>query len=139
MWENNPQSPDGEILKPTFQHMTPVQDIYMLPKTKPQHTHSLASTVCHVALFHAVLVRLRVCFCVKSQTIAGGSKQDWPERKIPPTAISGTSSVHICLSNTSIPNTHTLLKHRGHYLLPSCNFLPSFFLLHFQEQTKSRQ
>lgn len=37
--ENNPQSPDGEILKATFQHMTPVQDIYILQKKKnPQHT-----------------------------------------------------------------------------------------------------
>lgn len=81
-----------------------------------------------MALFHAVLVCLWVCICVKSQTIAGRSKQDRPGRKIPPPVkctestqrSAGTSSVHICLSNTSIPNTHA----------PSCNF----FLLHFQEQ-----
>lgn len=66
--ENNPQRLDGEWLKLTFQDMTPVQDIYILPKKQTPHTHNPASTVCHVALFRAVLVWPWVCVCVNSQT-----------------------------------------------------------------------
>lgn len=115
--------------------MTPVQDIYMLPKTKPQHTHSPASTVCHVALFHAVLVWLRECFCVKSQTIAGGSKQDWPERKIPPPVKWGETTQRflahpLCTFASQTPASQTRIRFLNTeditYCPPATSCPPSF-------------
>lgn len=98
---------------------------------------------CHVALFGAVLVWSHVCICVNSKTNAGRSKQDSPGRKIPlPITVMKRHSALLahplctfCLANTRIPNVYALLKDSGHCFLPSCNY----FLLHFQEQTKSRQ
>lgn len=89
-----------------------------------QHTNCPASTVCHLALFCAVLVWSHVCICVNSQTNAGGSKKDTPGRKIPLQITEAARLLHWHILYARLPLKHQHPKHvctfkRQRALLPA--------------------